>query len=147
MLYKQTKTNFMQKTITLKNLKKAMLKSFLTILVLGISFQVSFAQKQTPALTNSMGNTSTPIQAPAVKAGEGKGSKFVNVTNPKANTISPIKMSANAAPLKSQPVSIVPPQVNKDLLVGKEALVANDNAATDVPSLNNKAANIVKSNI
>ena len=43
-VHKQTKTFFMQKTITLKNFKVFLLKTVLSMLVLGISFQVSLAQ-------------------------------------------------------------------------------------------------------
>ena len=125
-----------------------MLKSFLTILVLSISFQVSFAQKKSAATPSSLDARALKLKAEEAN----NASKPANVLNTgtvvlpgipvKGSVLGPVKSASQAKLL--QPVSIPSTQVNKDLLVGKEALVANDNAATDVPSLNNNAANTVK---
>ena len=56
----------MQKTTTRKDFKVYLLKTFLSILILGISFQVSFAQQQKALSKPASATKGLPTERPAV---------------------------------------------------------------------------------
>ena len=76
----------MQKTTTLKDFKVFMFKTFLTILVLGISFQVSFAQNPVKA-AKGFDRSKQPAVTPVLTNEQVKAAqKKVQLTAPSVTT-------------------------------------------------------------
>jgi len=110
----------MQKTTTQKDLKVYLLKTFLAILILSISFQVSFAQEKVLSKPSSA-RKGFPTERPA----ESKPSVVVTPQRAVVNTpITPIRVAAAAA---------------------KKSLAATAEPS-DVPSINKQIAAKIKSN-
>ena len=123
----------MQKTTTLKDFKVLVLKTVLSILVLGISFQVSFAQEVqrtkgqpvvTPFMKKQQNAVITPVYATDVPA----INQRAIANNPVSHNISNATNSFSRNPVASINLPGIPPTSNivQDVCVFNGGLVAGD---------------------